>query len=418
MPEPEITLLSLLFLIAAAQGVFFAIALFNNKLTDKRAAGYLALLVLAFSTELFSEFLDHSGYGLQFLHLMVLIFPIDFLYGPLIWLYTSRMCSRPDPVKNYSIYLHFIPALIFIAVVWQLLLMPLTANPNFFIENPELLQADQIQSWISPPYSQGLAILHMTAYLLASLWRLRLHSRAIANEFSYREGIALVWLKRLLWALTSLLALFVVRVFVAGWFDYVSIADALLNVGIVIVIYAMAYFAARQPQIFSRRISNRRQSRPSSDNEGISQTLADNAQSNDTPVSMLEADSKNDKYQKSALDHEMSARILKRLISTMENERPYLHNNLTLPDLARLVETSPNYLSQVINEQLQMNFFDFVNSYRVETAKQLIISPAPHTHTILDIAMESAFNSKSAFYVAFKKQVGMTPAAFKKNLAH
>jgi AraC-like DNA-binding protein len=402
MPEPEITPFSLLFLIAAAQGVFFAIALFNNRLTDKRAAGYLALLVLVFSTELLSEFLDHSGYGLQFLRLMVLIFPTDFLYGPLIWLYTSRMCSRLEMVKNHSIYLHFIPGLIFIAVVWRLLLMPLTADPNFFIEHSELLQADQIQSWISPRYSQGLAILHMTAYLFACLWCLRLHSRSIANEFSCREGIALVWLKRLLWALTSLLALFVVRVVVADWFGYVSIADAFLNSGIVIVIYAMAYFAARQPQIFSRRIPNRQQSRPSSASEGISQALADKAQSNNTPESTSAADSNIDKYRKSALDEEMSARILKRLIATMENERPYLQNNLTLPDLARLAATSPNYLSQVINEQLQMNFFDFVNSYRVETAKQLIISPAPHTHTILDIAMESAFNSKSAFYVAFK----------------
>ena len=62
-----------------------------------------------------------------------------------------------------------------------------------------------------------------------------------------------------------------------------------------------------------------------------------------------------------------------------------------------------------------MNFFDFINSYRIEMAKELIINPLPHTRTILDIAMESAFNSKSAFYSAFKKQTGITPAEFKKS---
>ncbi len=130
-----------------------------------------------------------------------------------------------------------------------------------------------------------------------------------------------------------------------------------------------------------------------------------------------EADSSRDKYRKSALDGDMSARILKRLTETMEREKPYLESNLTLPDLAKRVSTTPNYLSQVINEQLQMNFFDFINSYRIETAKDLIINPLPHTRTILDIAMESAFNSKSAFYSAFKKQMGITPAEFKKSYA-
>ena len=123
------------------------------------------------------------------------------------------------------------------------------------------------------------------------------------------------------------------------------------------------------------------------------------------------------KYKKSAVTEEMSSRILKRLTDTMQEEKPYLNNTLTLPELAEMLSTPPNYLSQVINEQLQMNFFDYVNSYRIETAKNLIINPLPHTLTILDIAMESAFNSKSAFYSAFKKQVGITPAAFKKSLS-
>ena len=416
MPDPEITLLSVLFLVGAAQGVFFAAALFSGKSTDQTASRYLAFLLLIFSSELLSEFLDHSQYGLQYIRLMILIFPIDFLYGPLIWLYTSKMCSRPSSAKRFSTYLHFIPALIFAPVVWQLLFQPLTGGSNFFIDHPVLLEPDQIQSWISPPYAQELAILHMTTYLFASLWQLHRHSIAIADVFSYREGVALSWLRRLLLALLVLLGLFVVRVFIAEKFVFVDVIDAVLNSAIVIVIYSLAYFAGRQPRIFTRRIGYRALKSTSSDGEPES-GLPQGGEDSIEVGSDDEADSRTDKYRKSALDGDMSARILKRLIETMEREKPYLKSNLTLPDLAKMVSTTPNYLSQVINEQLQMNFFDFINSYRIETAKNLIINPLPHTRNILDIAMESAFNSKSAFYSAFKKQMGITPAEFKKSYA-
>jgi len=400
MPEPQITLLSVLFLVGAAQGLFFAFALFSGTATDKTASRYLAFLLLLFSFELLNEFLDHSQYGLQFLRTMILTFPVDFLYGPLVWLYTSKMCSHPSTKKSTGHYLHFIPALTFAAVVWQLLLQPLTDDPNFFVDNPMLLQPNQIQSWISPPYAQELAILHITTYLFASLWRLHQHSLDIADVFSYREGVALSWLRRLLLALIALLGLFVVRALIAERLDFVDAADNALNFGIVIVIYALAYFAARQPRIFTQQIGYRVSKSPD--------------QVNDKPDAEVEFNDTSDKYKKSALDDKMSTRILNRLTETMQQEKPYLKSNLTLPDLAKQVSTSPNYLSQVINEQLQMNFFDFINSYRIETAKELIINPLPHTRTILDIAMESAFNSKSAFYTAFKKQMGITPAEFKK----
>ncbi|MCP4287113.1 MAG: helix-turn-helix transcriptional regulator [Gammaproteobacteria bacterium] len=410
MPDPQITLLSVLFLIGAAQGLFFALTLFSSTLTDRAASRYLAFLLLLFSLELLNEFLDRSQFGLKYFRLMILIYPVNFLYGPLVWLYTSKMCSSPSTEKSTSNYLHFIPTLIFVAVVWQLLFQPLTDDVNFFVDNPTLLQPNQIQPWITPPYTQELAILHITAYLFASLWLLHRHSLVIAEVFSYREGVALSWLRRLLLALVTLLGLFAVRELIAEWFDFVDIADVALNFGFFIVIYALAYFAGRQPRIFTQRISHQA-TRPTS--PGIESTSSD--QDGKVANSDNDLDDTTGKYKKSALDSNMSARILNRLTETMQQEKPYLKSNLTLPDLAKLVSTSPNYLSQVINEQLRMNFFDFINSYRIETAKDLIVNPLPHTRTILDIAMESAFNSKSAFYTAFKKQMGITPAEFKKS---
>jgi AraC-like DNA-binding protein len=409
MPDPKITLLSVFFLIGAAKGIFFAVALFSGKSTDKAASRYLAFLLLLFACELFSEFLDHSQYGLQYFRLMILIYPLDFLFGPLIWLYTSSI-TRPSLAKRSTVFLHFIPALILLPIVWQLLFQSLPGDPGFFIENPTLLQPDQIQSWISPAYTQVLGVLHIAIYLFASLRRLQRHSRSIANEFSYREGVALSWLRWLLQAFAVLLGIYAIWVVASERFSSVELIDTILNSSMVIVIYSMAYFATRQPRIFTHRISyHASRSTPIGPNP---ETMASNEIDDSFEA---ELDNEAEKYKKSALDSENSNRIRKRLIEMMKSEKPYLQSSLTLPDLAKRVSTSPNYLSQVINEQLQMNFFDFINSYRIEMAKELIINPLPHTRTILDIAMESAFNSKSAFYSAFKKNMGITLAEYKRN---
>ena len=98
----------------------------------------------------------------------------------------------------------------------------------------------------------------------------------------------------------------------------------------------------------------------------------------------------------------------------MEQEKPYLDNELSLPKLALSLDVSPNNLSQVIYERFSMNFFDFFNSFRIEEAKQQLINLDPKRVTILGVALDSGFNSKSAFYTGFKKHTAMTPTQFRK----
>ena len=98
----------------------------------------------------------------------------------------------------------------------------------------------------------------------------------------------------------------------------------------------------------------------------------------------------------------------------MESEQPYLDDRLTMPQLAARFDLSPNYLSQIINEQLHKNFFDFVNHYRIEKAKRRLVETLEGTSNVLTIAFAVGFNSKSAFYTAFKKHTQMTPSQFRK----
>jgi AraC-like DNA-binding protein len=98
----------------------------------------------------------------------------------------------------------------------------------------------------------------------------------------------------------------------------------------------------------------------------------------------------------------------------MKEERPYIESNLTLQKLAKALAMPPHHLSQIINEQLNQNFFDFINYHRIEEAKRMLIDPARKHYSILAISEEVGFNSKSAFNAAFKKHTDMTPSEFRK----
>ncbi len=98
----------------------------------------------------------------------------------------------------------------------------------------------------------------------------------------------------------------------------------------------------------------------------------------------------------------------------MIEEKPYLDSELNLIKLANLVAVTPHQLSYVINTGFQKNFFEFVNKYRVEKAKELLINNENNHLSILGIAFESGFNSKTSFNTTFKKMESQTPSEFKK----
>jgi AraC-like DNA-binding protein len=97
-------------------------------------------------------------------------------------------------------------------------------------------------------------------------------------------------------------------------------------------------------------------------------------------------------------------------------KKPYLNPSLTLHDLAESVGIVERIISQVINQHWNQNFFSFINFYRVEEAKKLLSSFDQTKSTMLGISFDAGFNSKSAFYEAFKKHTGMTPTEFRKRI--
>ncbi len=83
-------------------------------------------------------------------------------------------------------------------------------------------------------------------------------------------------------------------------------------------------------------------------------------------------------------------------------------------EVAKLLKVTPQQLSQVVNEKTNLNFTNYINTYRIEMAKVTLMSLDLNKHTIDTVAEKSGFNSKSPFYLAFRKNVGMTPKDWKK----
>jgi len=120
------------------------------------------------------------------------------------------------------------------------------------------------------------------------------------------------------------------------------------------------------------------------------------------------------KYAKSGLSSEQMRMYKGRLEQIMQTQQAYLRPDLTLPRLAETVSCSVNHLSQVINSGFGMSFFDYLNQYRIEHATGLLSKFDGQSIAILNIAFTVGFNSNSAFYAAFKKCVGQTPAQYRR----
>ncbi|MEP3211172.1 MAG: AraC family transcriptional regulator [Maribacter sp.] len=116
----------------------------------------------------------------------------------------------------------------------------------------------------------------------------------------------------------------------------------------------------------------------------------------------------------SGLNHKLLKAEIERLQAFMINEKPYLDFELTLQKLATQFDTPDKELSILINHHMGKHFFDFVNEYRIEEAKTILINPDEKDQTILEVLYQVGFNSKSSFYTAFKKLTGKTPTVFRK----
>jgi AraC-like DNA-binding protein/streptogramin lyase len=129
-----------------------------------------------------------------------------------------------------------------------------------------------------------------------------------------------------------------------------------------------------------------------------------------------EEERKKEKYKTSALLPETIDQVLPKLTRLMQEEKVFLDPDLSLQKLSQQLHVHYNHLSQIINKQMGKSFNDYINSYRIEEARKKLADPIESQKTILEIAYDTGFYSKSVFNTAFKKFTGMTPSQYKKKV--
>ncbi|WP_240770667.1 AraC family transcriptional regulator [Neptunomonas sp. XY-337] len=397
--------LAVLYIIAASQGFFLTLLLYRSKLGDHQANRYLCLLTLLFSLALVDYATDTAGISAQWPVITTLLWPKEFFYGPLIFLYCIEL-TRPSPSQlSRRQQLHFLPGLLHIVVAWSLLMLPQDTQQLIIGLDPIVLDGSAnshglsysqlVIAWLLDDFETVLAFASIAIYLGLSIWHLKRYSISILNNYSEIEQINLSWLKRLLISLLTIYLLYVVtETLLRGWMEHV------LGFSMLLLIYLMGYRGLQQPEIFKAR----NPSEPVSASSDLQPEPTEEA----TPAMVVES-----KYAKSAVDAEMSGQLIREIRQQVEQRQLYLEPQLTLTELADLLCLPPHYVSQAINEQTGNNFFDFINSYRTQAAQALLLDKEAAL-TVIEVAMAAGFNSKSAFYTAFKKHAGVTPSQYKK----
>jgi len=385
MREMQSTLnpIAILNLLGAIQGLLLALALLSIK-RGNRTANLLLAAFAAMVSILVTWTVIAPRYVLLMPHLLRVNHPFDFVAGPLLYLYVRALTSRRPELKKTDL-LHFIP---FILCV--LYLMP------YYLQSGEF-KLHQYSSGANVEWYYlrvSVAIPQAMVYLILVGLQVVRYGRGSKDRKSPTERAVLFQVRFLAVSFSILwLAAFLRYLFDLNYPAYMRYTSLILPLGATILLYTMAYFGLRRP--------------------GTLVGMDDSAPAEKPEVEKPEiAPAK--KYEKSTLTPERAEFYLKKLLTVMETEKPYTDHDLSLPKLAASLSLPTHHLSQIINERLNQNFFDFINSYRIEEAKRKLLDPASKHYSLLVIAEEVGFNSKSAFNTAFKKQTNLTPSEFRK----
>ena len=411
---------NILLLLGSTHGFYLSYAIFSKNNTDNNANLILALFVFCFSLSLFSVVLDISGVQKHLPHTLLLDIPIMFLFTPLLYIYVKKLSAT----TFYQVKIkHFFPAIIAFIINIPFYLQSGEFKSNFIYGLEPLSEINQWYVIILEFVFAFIVAIQIALYLNNIHQHLKQHHTIVNNNFSYTEKINLTCLARLNIMVSILFVFFLLElafeVNAASCIDYgsglfcehpwVTAEPAFFfsEIGAVICIYVISIYGLKQPEIFDKfkNIYDEKLAINITKNiENVQQTPDENT-NNDNHLPTQ-------KYQNSSLTTELSLSIYQELCKFITEQQLHLNTELSLPQLAEQSGWSKHNLSQAINQGAGKNFFDFVNSLRVEHAKKLLVSSA--NMNILDVSLDAGFNSRSAFYNAFKKHTQMTPNEFRK----
>tara|TARA_R110000868_G_scaffold131361_4_gene341404 strand:- start:3339 stop:4481 length:1143 start_codon:yes stop_codon:yes gene_type:complete len=359
----------------------------NNKTIPDRIL-FVWLLFLGIHLYLFYLLFTNQIY--QYPNLLGISIPLPLMHGPFLFLYTASLTNQ---IKNFKIqFLHFLPCIL----SYLFLIKFFNLNSE---EKVQIYQHDGQGYETFMSIHIGIVILSGIVYFVGSLILLRKHKLNILNEFSYTENINLFWLQYLIYGIGVI------------WIIVILGEDKVIFLFVTLFVIALGYFGIKQNGIFTKL---------GIVNEEILE-LGESIKTTTLTQELKEVDSidqniKPIKYEKSGLSEEMALEIHNSLTVQMDELKLYTNPDITLVELSQVLKVPSNYLSQVINTYENKNFYDYINTKRINLFLDLIKKDESKKYTILSIAFDCGFNSKSSFNKYFKKTTDLTPSEYIKSL--
>ncbi len=352
----------------------------NKTMSDK----ILAIWMFLIGFHLFSYCIYYLGYWDTYPHLVGIHHWVPLLHGPFLYLYII-FSLRSNQHFRRNDFLHLVPALLTFLYMCRFYFF-YTTEEKVMVNNGEI---DDFSIFM---YISLIAfIISGITYSILSYRLLNKHRRLIDENFSYDENIDLNWLKYFIWGIGII---FLTGTIISLIREVLAIElsfnlDLIFYTEITLFIVFLGYFGIRHVGIFS-------------DNENLSDKIVE--------------PKKQGEYKKSGLDEDVAESSHQDLLKIMQEHKPFLQPKLTLAKLAEFLDLSVNHVSQIINQYENMNFYDFVNRYRVKEFKEKIKNSESRNYSILGIALDCGFNSKSSFNQVFKKTTGKTPSEYMKEI--
>jgi len=358
----------ILCLVAIIQLTLFSLFLVTLKTGNLLRNRLLALFLFSKCLSIMNHVFIRRGIGNADLYFFLV--PFAFLWGPSLYLYIKSHVDENFRLHKRDV-LHLMP---FFAVSLYFVLI-------YHLQSVALKGQISVEAMtgITMPQIVIVGALHLLIllYMFGSVRILVKYKKGLNSKLDQLERKNLSWLLLVLLGFMLIWSIDVGEFFLAIFAEPVLFLSSLTLVLLFIFANIVVFQGLRIPEVF-------------------------------------QGNGEKKKYQNSPLTEEEKKEHLERLFKYMKQEKPYLNPSLSLNKLARRLSIPSRYLSQIINESLGINFFDFVNGYRVEEAKKLFLDTSNGQRSILDLLFDAGFNTKSVFNRAFKKYTGMTPSEFKR----
>ncbi|WP_268845918.1 AraC family transcriptional regulator [Flavobacterium aestivum] len=305
----------------------------------------------------------------------ILNFP-SFVLAPIFYLSVCHFIN-PDRKWRKRDFLHFsfgiVSLIILITVVCNVVYFP---DYKFIYFSPFLATLFVV-----------LFAIQLIAYGILSYRILNKHQKNIRLFSSNIENIDLKWLEHIVIGIVFLLLFWALDILLGLSTKSFSYINVLLFFGI----HFIAYHSLSQKEVFPFTPIQKHEI-----------------------IELIEETKSESNTKKKLITDEKLEELKIDLLILMQVEKPFLDCELSLIKLASQLNTSPHILSYTINTGFNENFYQFINRYRIEEAKKLLVDSNMNHFNLVGIGFEVGFNSKTVFNTTFKKITNITPSEFKK----